>query len=42
MRACKAEGHIVNISSIAAQRPGSGVYGSTKHAVNDISDLRRL
>jgi len=42
MRACKAEGHIVNISSIAAQRPDSGVYGSTKHAVNCISaSLRR-
>ena len=42
MRACKAEGHIVNISSIAAQRPDSGVYGSTKHAVNCISaTLRR-
>ena len=41
MRACKAEGHIVNISSIAAQRPGSGVYGSTKHAVNAISATLR-
>jgi NADP-dependent 3-hydroxy acid dehydrogenase YdfG len=42
MRACGAEGHIVNISSIAAQRPDSGVYGSTKHAVNAISaTLRR-
>ncbi len=42
MRACKAEGHIVNISSIAAQRADSGVYGSTKHAVNAISaTLRR-
>ncbi len=42
MRACRAEGHIVNISSIAAQRPDSGVYGSTKHAVNCISaTLRR-
>jgi NADP-dependent 3-hydroxy acid dehydrogenase YdfG len=42
MRACKAQGHIVNISSIAAQRPDSGVYGSTKHAVNAISaTLRR-
>jgi len=37
MRACKAEGQIVNISSIAAQRSNSGVYGSTKHAVNTIS-----
>jgi len=42
MRACKAEGHIVNVSSIAAQRPDSGVYGATKHAVNCISaTLRR-
>lgn len=37
MRACGAEGHIVNISSIAAQRNNSGVYGATKHAVNTIS-----
>jgi NADP-dependent 3-hydroxy acid dehydrogenase YdfG len=42
MRACRAQGHIVNISSIAAQRPDSGVYGATKHAVNCISaTLRR-
>jgi len=42
MRACGAEGHVVNISSIAAQRRDSGVYGSTKHAVNAISaTLRR-
>jgi NADP-dependent 3-hydroxy acid dehydrogenase YdfG len=42
MRQCKAEGHIVNISSIAAQRADSGVYGATKHAVNCISaTLRR-
>lgn len=42
MRKCGAQGHIVNISSIAAQRPDSGVYGSTKHAVNCISaSLRR-
>jgi NADP-dependent 3-hydroxy acid dehydrogenase YdfG len=42
MRACRAEGHIVNISSVAAQRADSGVYGSTKHAVNCISaTLRR-
>jgi NADP-dependent 3-hydroxy acid dehydrogenase YdfG len=37
MRACKAQGHIVNISSIAALRRDSGVYGATKHAVNAIS-----
>jgi NADP-dependent 3-hydroxy acid dehydrogenase YdfG len=41
MRACDAEGHIVNISSIAAQRRDSGVYGSTKHAVNTISATLR-
>ncbi|MFI5365137.1 MAG: SDR family oxidoreductase [Candidatus Binatia bacterium] len=41
MRQCKAEGHIVNISSIAAHRPDSGVYGSTKHAVNCISNTLR-
>jgi NADP-dependent 3-hydroxy acid dehydrogenase YdfG len=41
MRACGAEGHIVNISSIAAQRNDSGVYGSTKHAVNAISATLR-
>ena len=42
MRQCGAGGHVVNISSIAAQRPDSGVYGSTKHAVNCISaTLRR-
>jgi NADP-dependent 3-hydroxy acid dehydrogenase YdfG len=37
MRACGAEGQIVNISSVSAQRRNSGVYGSTKHAVNVIS-----
>ena len=41
MRACKADGHIVNISSIAAQRNDSGVYGSTKHAVNCIGATLR-
>jgi NADP-dependent 3-hydroxy acid dehydrogenase YdfG len=42
MRQCGAEGRIVNISSIAAQRADSGVYGATKHAVNCISaTLRR-
>jgi NADP-dependent 3-hydroxy acid dehydrogenase YdfG len=41
MRACGAEGFIVNISSIAAQRSNSGVYGSTKHAVNAISATLR-
>jgi NADP-dependent 3-hydroxy acid dehydrogenase YdfG len=41
MRKCGAEGHIVNISSIAAQRSDSGVYGATKHAVNYISSTLR-
>jgi NADP-dependent 3-hydroxy acid dehydrogenase YdfG len=42
MRACKANGHVVNISSIAAQRPDPGVYGATKHMVNALSaTLRR-
>jgi len=41
MRQCHAEGHIVNISSIAAQRADSGVYGATKHAVNCISSTLR-
>ncbi|HLX88718.1 MAG TPA: SDR family oxidoreductase [Acidimicrobiales bacterium] len=41
MRACGARGHIVNISSGAAQRRDSGVYGSTKHAVNCISETLR-
>ena len=41
MRECKADGHIVNISSIAALRPDSGVYGATKHAVTAISHTLR-
>ncbi len=41
MRDCKADGHIVNISSIAALRPDSGVYGATKHAVTAISHTLR-
>ncbi|HXQ58522.1 MAG TPA: SDR family oxidoreductase [Acidimicrobiales bacterium] len=42
MRACGAEGHLVNISSVAALRLDSGVYGATKHAVNCINNsLRR-
>jgi len=42
MRECGAEGHIVNISSVAALQPASGVYGATKHAVNCINEsLRR-
>lgn len=41
MRRCGAEGFIVNISSNAATRPDSGVYGATKHAVNVISNTLR-
>jgi len=41
MRKTGAQGHIVNISSVAAQRPDSGVYGATKHAVNCISKTLR-
>ena len=41
MRKCGCEGHVVNISSIAAHRPDSGVYGSTKHAVSSISSTLR-
>ena len=41
MTQCRAQGHIVNISPIAAQRSDSGVYGATKHAVNCISSTLR-
>lgn len=41
MRQCKADGHIVNVSSLAALRRDSGVYGATKHAVNCISATLR-
>lgn len=41
MRRLGEGGHVVNISSIAAQRPDSGVYGATKHAVNCISATLR-
>jgi len=41
MRKTGAGGHIVNVSSIAAQRRDSGVYGATKHAVNCISATLR-
>jgi NADP-dependent 3-hydroxy acid dehydrogenase YdfG len=37
MRRCGNGGHVVNISSVAAQRNNSGVYGATKHAVNCIN-----
>ena len=42
MRAAGNGGHLVNISSIAAHRRDSGVYGATKHAVNCISASLRL
>lgn len=38
MRATGSGGHIVNISSIAAQRPDSGVYGATKAAVSYLTE----
>ena len=41
MRKVGRPGHIVNISSIAAHRRDSGVYGATKHAVNCISATLR-
>ena len=37
MRNVGNRGHIVNVSSVAALRPDSGVYGATKHAVNVIT-----
>ena len=41
MRATGSEGNIVNISSVAAIRRESGVYGATKHAVNCINSSLR-
>jgi NADP-dependent 3-hydroxy acid dehydrogenase YdfG len=41
MRACGAAGHIVNISSVAGRNEASGVYGSTKWAVNAIATTLR-
>jgi NADP-dependent 3-hydroxy acid dehydrogenase YdfG len=41
MRACGAAGHIVNISSTSGRREASGVYGSTKWAVNSIATTLR-
>jgi len=41
MRAGKAQGHIVNISSTAALTEPSQVYGATKWAVNGISRMLR-
>jgi NADP-dependent 3-hydroxy acid dehydrogenase YdfG len=41
MRRCGHGGRIVNISSIAALRPDSGVYGATKAAVNYLTAALR-
>jgi len=41
MRACGADGRIVNVSSVASQRSDSGFYGATKHAVNVLSATLR-
>jgi NADP-dependent 3-hydroxy acid dehydrogenase YdfG len=41
MRATGSEGNIINISSVAALRRESGVYGATKHAVNCITATLR-
>jgi NADP-dependent 3-hydroxy acid dehydrogenase YdfG len=42
MRATGSRGHIINISSVAALDPSSGVYGALKHAVNVISNTLRI
>ena len=41
MREKGNSGHIVNVSSVAALDPQSGVYGATKHAVNVITNTLR-
>ena len=41
MRKCGAQGHIVNISSVAGRSEASGVYGATKWAVNSIATTLR-
>ena len=41
MRSKGNPGHIVNVSSVAALNPSSGVYGATKHAVNVITNTLR-
>lgn len=41
MRRCGNGGHIVNISSVGALRPDSGVYGATKIAVNYLTSALR-
>ena len=42
MRSTGTRGHIVNISSVAAKSPESGIYGASKHAVNVITNTLRL
>ncbi|MEX2538278.1 MAG: SDR family oxidoreductase [Actinomycetota bacterium] len=42
MRRAGHGGHIINISSVAATRRDSGVYGATKHAVNVITETLRV
>jgi NAD(P)-dependent dehydrogenase (short-subunit alcohol dehydrogenase family) len=41
MRACKAQGHIVNISSSTTRLQAPGFYGATKTAVNAITATLR-
>lgn len=41
MRETDSQGHIINISSVAALRRDSGMYGATKHAVNCINATLR-
>lgn len=41
MRACGAEGHIVNVSSSASRLEAPGFYGATKTAVNAITTSLR-
>lgn len=41
MRATQSQGNIINISSVAAIRRDSGVYGATKHAVNVLNATMR-
>jgi len=42
MRSTSTRGHIVNISSLAAKSPDSGIYGASKHAVNVVTNSLRL
>ncbi len=42
MRETNSSGHILNISSSAALRRDTGVYGATKHAVNTINATLRV